>query len=145
MRLLTLTLPPERPSAAALRVWLRNLLVEAQVPQQASREIVLAAEEVLSNAILHSGQRGGDLTIMVSILADSLYLTVSDRGQGFATELLAGRETVGAAEAAGLGLTLVHALMDEVTLNSGGEGTSIRLVKQFLRRNLHSPGEAFPD
>lgn len=139
MRLLTLTLPPERASATALRAWLRNLLAEAHVLEQAGREIVLAAEEVLSNAILHSGQKDGDLTIMVSIVADDLYLTVSDRGQGFDAELPAGGKTVGALEAAGLGLTLVRALMDEVTVKSGSEGTSIRLVKHLPRSEKALP------
>ena len=101
------------------------------MPQQASKEIVLAAEEALNNAILHSGQRGGDLTITVSILADDVYLTVSDRGKGFDSELLAGGQTVDGEEAAGLGLALVRGLMDEVTLKSGAEGTIIRLVKHL--------------
>ena len=131
MTLSTLTLAPERSSAAALRAWLRAVLPEGDVPQRASEEVILAAEEALNNAILHSGQRSGDLTITVSILATDLYLTVSDRGTGFDSELLADDQTVAGEDAAGLGLTLVRGLMDEVTLRSSAEGTIIRLVKHL--------------
>jgi serine/threonine-protein kinase RsbW len=131
MKLFTLTLTPERLSAVALRSWLRAVLSAGHVPQQASKEIVLAAEEALNNAILHSEQRGGDLTITLSILAKDVYLTVSDRGKGFESALLAGGQTPDREDGAGLGLALVRGLMDDVTLESSAEGTIIRLVKHL--------------
>lgn len=140
MKLFTQTFAPERSSAAQLRAWLSTVFAQDHVPPTASQEIVLAAEEALSNAILHSGQRGGDLTVTVSMLASDVYLTVSDRGRGFDSAILGEPATRSAETTGGLGLTLVRGLMDEVTVVSSAEGTSIRLVKHLRGAALGASG-----
>ncbi|MGO8684273.1 MAG: ATP-binding protein [Thermoleophilia bacterium] len=140
MKLFTQTFAPERSSAAQLRAWLSTVLAQDHVPPTASQEIVLAAEEALNNAILHSGQRGGDLTVTLSMLARDVYLTVSDRGRGFDSAILGKYETRSTETTGGLGLTLVRGLMDEVTVASSAEGTSIRLVKHLRGATLGAVG-----
>jgi anti-sigma regulatory factor (Ser/Thr protein kinase) len=65
--------------------------------------------------------------VTLSIFRDRVYLTVSDRGRGFDRRSIC----VDADNAEGLGLILLHALMDEVSLHSTEHGTSIRLVKRI--------------
>lgn len=131
MKLFTQTFAPERSSAAQLRAWLSTVLAQDNVAPTASQEIVLAAEEALANAILHSGQRGGDLTVTLSMLASDVYLTVADRGRGFDSAIPGEQAARSPETTGGLGLTLVRGLMDEVTVASSAEGTSIRLVKHL--------------
>ncbi len=130
MALSTLILYSERSSAAALRDWLRTVLADDGVPQGAAEQIVLAAEEALSSAILHAKQPDGEITITLSIVDSDVYLTVSDGG----TDLDARRMQNGQSDAedgAHLGLLLVRGLMDGVTRQSSAEGTIIRLVKHL--------------
>ena len=129
MTLSTLTLPPQPSSAAALRAWLRPLLAEDGVPERATEEITLAAEEALNGAILHGEQRGADITVTLSTVAGDVYLTVSDDAERRRDEALAADDE--AAEAQAFGSALLGGLMDEVTLRSSAEGTIIRLVKHL--------------
>jgi anti-sigma regulatory factor (Ser/Thr protein kinase) len=131
MKLFTLTLALERSSAATLRRWLSSVLADDHVAADAAAEIVLAAEEALNNAILHSAQVDGVITVTVSILNRDVYLTVSDRGEGFDSTSLDGAFAVGPESAEGLGLTLVRGLMSEVDLDSSDEGTTVRMVKRL--------------
>lgn len=129
MTLSTLTLPPQASAAATLRAWLRPLLTEDGVPESATEEITLAAEEALNGAILHGEQRGNDITVTLSTVAADVYLTVSDDAERLSDEHLTGGDE--AADAAAFGSALVRGLMDEVTLRSSAEGTIIRLVKHL--------------
>ncbi len=129
MTLSTLTLPPQRSSAASLRAWLRPLLAEDGVPERATGEITLAAEEALIGAILHGELRGADITVTLSTVARDVYLTVSDDAERRSAETLAADDE--AAEAKAFGSALLRGLMDEVTLRSSAEGTIIRLVKHL--------------
>jgi serine/threonine-protein kinase RsbW len=129
MTLSTLTLSPQPSSAADLRACLRPLLTEDGVPERATEEITLAAEEALNGAILHAEQRGAHITVTLSTVAEDVYLTVSDDAERPKDEHLTGGDE--AAEAQGFGSALVRGLMDEVTLHSSAEGTIIRLVKHL--------------
>lgn len=129
MTLSTLTLPPQPAAAAALRAWLRPLLAEDGVPERATEEITLAAEEALNGAIFHGEQRGTDITVTLSTVASDIYLTVSDDAERPSDEPLASGDEGAAAQA--FGSALVRGLMDEVTLRSSAEGTIIRLVKHL--------------
>ena len=129
MTLSTLTLSPQRSSAVALRAWLRPLLTEDGVPERATEEITLAAEEALNGAILHGEQRGTDITVTLSTVSADVYLTVSDDAERLSDEPLVGGDEDADAEA--FGFALVRGLMDEVTLRSSAEGTIIRLVKHL--------------
>ncbi len=127
MRLFTLSLALEPASATALRSQVRSALAESGVPAETIEQIVLAAGEALSNAILHSRQTRGHVRVTLSVFESRVYLTISDRGRGFDEEQV----RVDADNGQGLGLTLLHGLMDEVLLDSTEQGTSIRLVKRI--------------
>jgi signal transduction histidine kinase len=71
-----------------------------------------------------------DVRITVSIVATDVYLTVSDRGKGFDSELSSGDRAVGE-DSTGLGPILVRGLMDEVTVRSSADGTTVRLAKHL--------------
>jgi len=129
MTLSTLTLSPQRSSAVALRAWLRPLLAGDGVPERATEEITLAAEEALNGAILHGQRTGNDITVTLSTVAADVYLTVSDDAGRPTDEPLAGGDEDADAEV--FGSALVRGLMDEVTLRSSVEGTIVRLVKHL--------------
>ena len=129
MTLSTLTVPPQPSSAGALRAWLRPRLTEDGVPERATEEITLAAEEALNGAILHGELRGADITVTLSTVAADVYLTVSDDAERRSDETLAADDE--GAEAQAFGSAILGGLMDEVTLRSSAEGTIIRLVKHL--------------
>ena len=99
------------------------------MPERATEEITLAAEEALNGAILHGELRGADITVTLSTVARDVYLAVSDDAGRRNDETLAGDDE--AAEAQAFGSALLGGLMDEVTLRSSGEGPIIRLVKHL--------------
>ena len=131
MALSTLTLSPDRSSAAALRDWLRDVLADDGVPQEAAEQIVLAAEEALNAAILHAEQPHGEITITLSSVDSDVYLTVSDGDSHLDAKRMEDPQSHAEEDSAHLGLLLMRGLMDGVTRQSSAEGTIMRLVKHL--------------
>ena len=124
MRLFTLTLALSAAKAAEMRTWLRARLRENQVPQSASDEIVLGAEEAFALALRHCS-RECETVLRVSMLDDDLYLTISDNGLGPNPSAQRGNR---------LGLALLRRLMDEVQLQASDDGVVVRLVKRHVMK-----------
>jgi anti-sigma regulatory factor (Ser/Thr protein kinase) len=109
-----------RPSQAALlRAHLRIWLAEQHSADDEILDILLAANEAFANAITHARQpRSIAVHVDAGINDGVVEVVVRDHGRWQES-----RHTGGA----GLGLTLMHALMDTVELHATQEGTTVRL------------------
>jgi anti-sigma regulatory factor (Ser/Thr protein kinase) len=91
-------------------------------------DLVLAVGEALANAVEHGSPRGGRDMVMVRVgIADhSFAVEVRDSGNGFAE---CGAPLSGSLETGGRGIPFMRSLVDEVTIDCSGRGTSVLLVK----------------
>lgn len=116
---------PAHPSALfGVRKFLRERAAADGFGPRLTDEIVLAASEASANAVLHSGSP----IFRVSWQIDSgrVVIEVADDGH------FQRRVPVGLPGSAGHGITLIMALIDEVTIrqgSSGQPGTVVRMTK----------------
>lgn len=96
----------------------------AQVPERAARAVRGAVQELIRNAVKHSGAHRVDVDIRQE--GSALIVTVSDEGAGFDGRLIAGR---------GLAESVVARARDadvDVTIGTGhGTGTTVTLTVAF--------------
>jgi PAS domain S-box-containing protein len=123
---LTLELTADPDTLKMMRKTVGRWLERAGVSQEASHEIQVACHEISANSIEH-GYRFGDEIVRVDAELDDglLSLTVSDTGRW--------REPRESDR--GRGLMLARALMETVDVETGQEGTTIRMT-----RRLELPG-----
>lgn len=129
---LSLRLPAKPTQAALLRAHLRLWLTEQRPADDEMLDILLAANEAFGNAIAHAGQPRSIAVNVDASTDDDRVVEVVVRDHGRWRE---SRHTRGA----GLGLALMHALMDTVELHAAPDGTTVRLRRalgaQSSRRN----------
>jgi anti-sigma regulatory factor (Ser/Thr protein kinase) len=122
---LSLRLAAKPAQAALLRAHLRLWLAEQRPEEDEILDILLAANEAFGNAITHARQpRSIAVHVDASVSDGMVEVVVRDHGRW--QESRHSRGT-------GLGLALMHALMDTVELHAAQEGTTVR-----LRRTLGS-------
>ncbi len=120
--------------AARVDNWLRQVLAPLLLSQQVLGELVLVAEEVVSNADKYAGL-AADAAITVTVAADSMQvaLEVRDAGLAFDPLLQAQQSALGAAidDAAigGLGVHLITALTDHQSYHRADGCNILRLIK----------------
>jgi PAS domain S-box-containing protein len=117
---------PASPWAlSAMRAAAHRWLAHASTDETEIYEIVLALNEAVENAIEH-GQRGRGraIELVLERAGDQLDITIHDEGRW--RERNKGDR--------GRGLTMMRATMDDVAVDSGPDGTTVR-----LRRRLRSP------
>ncbi|HEY8525059.1 MAG TPA: ATP-binding protein [Acidimicrobiales bacterium] len=118
----------------AARVFVRRWL-PARHSSEAVDQLVLAASEAMNNVVNHAD--GGDF--MVSVIYDGerrAGVVVTDAGAGFTPgEPLT---MPPAEEAAGRGLALMQALVDDVRIASGPAGTTIALQHDLGPASEHA-------
>ena len=113
-----------RPVRAQLRRWLESCGLSTPLAQGA----LVAAGEAVANAIEH-GHRdhpGQEIRLQAAVTADRLRLTVADSGrwQPPASEQTPYR---------GKGITLMKALMDNVSIEPGPAGTTVTMDVRITR------------
>jgi anti-sigma regulatory factor (Ser/Thr protein kinase) len=122
--------PPEQAAAlewgrgdlAAIRGVVRAHATEAGLAANRAAEVVLAANEIATNSVLHGGGGGA---IRLWRTAASLALEVRDRGS--ITDPLAGRTRPAVPGEGGRGLWLANQLCDLVQIRSIPTGSLVRL------------------
>jgi anti-sigma regulatory factor (Ser/Thr protein kinase) len=116
--------PAVASEIAGLRRWLGRRAELAAVPEATRADVVLAASEALSNAVMHAfPEEPGTMRIAVTAPAGWLVVEVSDDGVGI-------RPRVGSA-GAGLGLAVIASLATELVLGQGADGRGTRVVMRF--------------
>ncbi len=132
---LSLRLAAKPAQAPLLRAHLRLWLVEQQPAEDEMLDVLLAVNEAFGNAVTHAHQpRSIAVQVDASISDGVVEVVVRDHGRWQES-----RHTGGA----GLGLALMHALMDTVELHATQEGTTVRL-RRALGSHLSRGDRARP-
>lgn len=117
---LRVELPADAIELARLRRDLRQWLAASLIPVGVAEDAVLAVDEACSNAIVHGA--GGDparrVTVTARLVPERLTLAVADTG----TWKPPGDDP-------GRGLVLMRAVLDEVSIDDGATGTTVRMAK----------------
>lgn len=87
-------------------------------------DFVLAANEIVTNAVRHAGGRG---TVRMWTAGGALVCEVTDKGGGIPPERLNGQVLPPSHAISGRGLWLARHLVDEVTVSTGVAGTIVML------------------
>lgn len=137
-------LPPPPPDHvridfdAALLPRVRQIVATAaergHLDDQRAADLVLAADELAANSVLHGGGRG---TLRVWHDDPELIVEVADRGT--ITDPLAGRVAPSPEAATGRGLWIVNQLCDLVQLRSDASQTVVRVHMRPAGRPAMSP------
>ena len=130
---LTLPMVPDIEIAAARAAG--NLAREIGMASASIDEMAHAMIEACINAREHSGSQ--DRRIYVKITGTSLGegnsridIWITDHGRGFnVTEARSRRQQLGAVHKRGWGLQIIEAHMDEVSITTSDDGTTIHMVK----------------
>ena len=105
-------------------------LVAGQVGRLAGYEpedvydLKLAVTEAVTNVIRHAAVDAYEVEYRV--IGQSVEVTVTDTGGGFQRSDLAGEPD----EQGGFGLTVIENLVDELVLDSKGDGTRMKMVRR---------------
>jgi serine phosphatase RsbU (regulator of sigma subunit)/anti-sigma regulatory factor (Ser/Thr protein kinase) len=129
---LHLRLPSQIDSLDVMREALRLWLEQAPANESDAQEIVLATWEACANAVEHARDPVEDyFSVDVTLDDHTIRVTVVDSG-GWAPAIERSNR--------GLGLTLIHALMSAVDIDTSGKGTRITLVKEIVPRSAIRSG-----
>jgi serine/threonine-protein kinase RsbW len=127
---LALRLPRDRLSVPLIRHLARKALDEVGVIDEHVGDVELAITEACTNVLDHAGP-GDAYDVELTVRPDACDIRVIDIGHGFDAGLLGEAMAEPSAEE-GRGISLMHALMDQVRLASEPEsGTIVHLVKSL--------------
>lgn len=123
---LTVTFPARPASLATVRAELRRWLAIAGVGPETSADALLAVGEATSNAAEHSvvgSAHTVEMTVRASMVGRRLRLTVSDNGRWKPPAVSTGHR--------GHGIRLMTALVDDIELTAGDDGTTVDMHKEL--------------
>jgi PAS domain S-box-containing protein len=112
--------PAESAQLAPVRRALRGWLDQCDLPPTTVQNVLVAAGEACANAIEHGHRHtpGEDVRLRAEALVDTLRVTVADSGRWRAPQRDRNAHR-------GRGISLMHALMQEVTVAPGPSGTTV--------------------
>jgi integral membrane sensor domain MASE1/anti-sigma regulatory factor (Ser/Thr protein kinase) len=123
---LLLQMPAEPRVLAPLRQTLRRWLREIDAAPPVANDILLASGEVCANVIQHAyGAKDGPLEISLDLCDGTAEVTVRDRGCWRPSSGIHG----------GHGLPLAQELMESVEVDSGPDGTVVRMHRRISNGN----------
>ncbi|MEW2275355.1 SpoIIE family protein phosphatase [Streptomyces sp. SID685] len=117
---LEMTFPAESSQLAPVRRALRSWLDQCDLPPNAVQNVLVAAGEACANAIEHGHRHapGEAVRLRAVALVDTLRVTVADSGRWKVPQPEKNAHR-------GRGLSLMHALMQQVTVAPGPSGTTV--------------------
>ena len=132
----TLTVPARREAFAALSAWLEARLAPLDPPPKARRQLLVAADEILTNVASYAypPNAPGELQVTLRHAAGTLSLTFADRGLPYDPLSAPPPDlTIPLAERApgGLGLFIVRKTMDAVAYRRDGDRNLLTLTKRL--------------
>jgi integral membrane sensor domain MASE1/anti-sigma regulatory factor (Ser/Thr protein kinase) len=123
---LQLHVPAEPRVLAPLRHTVRRWLREIDAAPPVANDILIACGEVCANVIQHAyGAKEGHLEISLGLCDGTAEVTVRDQGRWRPSSGIHG----------GHGLPLIQELMESVELNSGPDGTVVRMHRRISNGN----------
>lgn len=136
LREVSLALPMVADMEIAATKTVTSLAEFMQMSPDKVDEVRLAVVEACINAFEHSHARDGMVHLTFAVLGDQeperLQITVRDSGRGFnpaSIEEPSMDKKLKSDRKRGWGLKIIEGLMDEVTIISGGNGTSVVMSK----------------
>lgn len=117
-------LPTEPASVKEVRRRVQTFLHEQGLPQTQVRDAVIAISEACVNAIQYAPTDAGML-VSCDYRDSAVTMKVRDFGRGFSFE---GKGQYMNLSRTGFGIAIMRGLMDEVTYEDDGKGTTVRLV-----------------
>ena len=132
----TLTVPARREAFAALSAWLEARLAPLKPSPKARRQLLVAADEILTNVASYAypPDAPGELQVTLRHAAGALSLTFADRGTPYDPLTAPPPDlTLPLAERApgGLGLLIVRKTMDAVAYRRDGDRNVLTLTKRL--------------
>ena len=129
-----IVLPNEPSRIPEIRRFVGAFLADLRAPVETSSEILLAVGEAAGNAYRHGRRTEGRSEIRVRCEFDrpEFEVEVADDGPGFDPEEVSSRGTPDPFAQGGRGLFLMNELMDQVTLDTSPQGTTVRLVRSLV-------------
>jgi anti-sigma regulatory factor (Ser/Thr protein kinase) len=124
----TVRLPAVPASVPELRWAARDFALENGADEGLAGDVMLAVSEAATNTVKHAyPDGGGEVELVASLAADeTLVVTVSDTGSGFGPT---------SSEGLGAGLMLMSECADELRVDEGPDGVTVRMAFH-LRRPL---------
>jgi anti-anti-sigma factor len=132
----SLTVPAQLDSLSVIGEFVNSATRQAKMSEREAWQVQLAVDEAATNIIQHAynGQATGNIRIEWSINEGELRITLMDKGQPFdpsnvpepdITSPFEGRQ------AGGLGIYLMHKMMDEVEYVFDASGNTLTMRKRF--------------
>lgn len=114
---------------------IRILLTKYQQPEETILSIVLAFDEITTNALKYAGQANIHIQVLPNI---TLSISVIDLGKGIKDIDQAMRPHFSSNKnSLGLGLGIAKSHMDEFSIKSSHQGTCITMNKQLLKQPIN--------
>ncbi|MDI6105212.1 STAS domain-containing protein [Actinoplanes sp. NEAU-A12] len=117
--------PFDRAGIRLVRQRLSSYAASCGISEQEQYKLVLAASEIMANAVLHGGGSG---RITASRRGDRLCLEVVDHGPGIPRHYLGERPRPRPGRIGSSGLWLADQICERVDIDTGRDGTTVRLV-----------------
>lgn len=110
------------------------------VDEEALADLKLAATEACANVVKHAYPGGvGQVRVAVEAGEGSISVTVEDDGVGFDPAAVAGPAIPTEPVTEGMGIPLIHAIADEVTMTHGPAGGTVVRFRKHLPRGAAAP------
>jgi anti-sigma regulatory factor (Ser/Thr protein kinase) len=128
---LEMAYPPRDTSAAQMRQALRTYLSDQALAATVVYDVVLAADEAFINAVGHARAADGLIRVTARVSEGEASVEIRDGGGGFAYRRSERPSTPDVLRPNGRGVFLMESLMDEVSVDSGRTGTTVRMVRRI--------------
>ncbi|MCA1703875.1 MAG: SpoIIE family protein phosphatase, partial [Actinobacteria bacterium] len=130
-----LVLPNEPARMAEVRSFVTTFLTDARCPVEVSQEVLLAVGEAAANACRHGRRPQGrsEIRLRCSRSGPQVAVTIADDGPGFDIDSVEVDDLPDRFATRGRGLFLMKTLMDDVDVDSSGEGTTVTLCRSVGR------------
>jgi anti-sigma regulatory factor (Ser/Thr protein kinase) len=131
MKQYSLHFPGTLDSLEKVALFIQQVCLQAELPDDFIGNIALVASEAVTNAIRY-GTRSQEeiLSVTMDFTSTALSVQVLDHGPGFDPDEVILPDLDYPAEG-GYGIYLIKTLMDEVTYSRGNDGNTLRMIKRF--------------
>jgi anti-sigma regulatory factor (Ser/Thr protein kinase) len=123
--------PPRSASAAQMRQALRAYLFEQALDATVVYDVVLAADEAFINAVGHAEAADDLIRVTARVSEGEASVEIQDGGGGFTLRRSEPLFVPDVRRVRGRGVFLMKSLMDEVSVNAGRRGTTVRMVRHL--------------
>ena len=124
-----LSIPAKAEYIALCRLALTGLARVRDLEPEVLADLKLALTEACSNSIRHAYADGrvGSVEVRYELTEDRLSVEVVDEGNGFDPNVRGAAEDE--LDEGGLGIAIIRALVDELAIESGDDGSRLRFIK----------------